>query len=248
MSTSERKLNDNEKSVYRKVFLDRTNHGTTVEAADRQALHAVNLWNVRGALNDDRPDPRDQEIERLRDVVSTYETAALKLSLLSAMLGVYGLPDEPKALAKQIEWLRKTNADELQRLHAGFVVVREILCDDEFNFDTNSEALHDHLGEFVTGAMSAEALREQFYSPDSGPRADTDIPSEVSIGVDGFTALRALVDFFTATPFKHDLTKLDERIAVADRISKFMKGEWDVNTFVKTLRPTEFDPTVAVQS
>lgn len=200
MSTSE-KLKENEKSLFRRVYLARIETGASVEAAEKQALHAVKRWDALGALNDDRPDPRDAEIERLRDVlisyesadqaltailanhglsdkpealakeISTYENMAQKLGELSAMLALYSLPSEPKALAKQIELLRQANADESQRLRACFAVVREVLHDPNLDPLTNAETLYRHLGEFLAGNMSVETLREQFYSPDSGPWA-----------------------------------------------------------------------------
>lgn len=66
MSTSE-KLKGNEKSLFRRVYLARIEAGASVEAAERQALHAVKRWDALGALNDDRPDLRDAEIARLRE-------------------------------------------------------------------------------------------------------------------------------------------------------------------------------------
>jgi hypothetical protein len=51
----EKKLEPRERSLYRNVFLARVRDGASVEAADRQAIHSVTIWQKRGAFNEDPP-------------------------------------------------------------------------------------------------------------------------------------------------------------------------------------------------
>jgi hypothetical protein len=169
-------LKENEKSLFRRVYLARIAVGASIEAAEKQALHAVKRWNALGALNEDRTSEHEQEIERLRGEIEVYENASSHLGELCAMLRNYGLPTEPKAFAKEIEWSRKTNAAELKRLYDGFAIVREVLADPDLDRESNAVTLFEQLGEFVAGKIDAVELRKQFYSPDSGPRAE---PEEV---------------------------------------------------------------------
>jgi hypothetical protein len=61
-------LKDHELSVYCRVFFARVQHGASVEAADRQALHAVKIWRERAAFdepeqNEDKGAARSHGIE-----------------------------------------------------------------------------------------------------------------------------------------------------------------------------------------
>lgn len=55
-----------EVSLFRKVFLARVGNGATVEAAERQALHACKVWEQRGAFGEDFEGAAEQTANETR--------------------------------------------------------------------------------------------------------------------------------------------------------------------------------------
>lgn len=93
------KLRPREVSLFRRVFLSRVEHGASVEAAERQALHACKLWERHGAFGEDREkDENSGDEAKFRDgfdALADYhaDPEAVPATEVSVIAGLYRTGD-----------------------------------------------------------------------------------------------------------------------------------------------------------